>query len=178
MSDMSNLPAGVQDYLISEDALRRAQLLQDHPQLAEELKSPEVREIILAWLASDPARQASNESLLENCIEFLTAGAAPGEAAVIRPFSLHGNQHVRLRSYEFLVSLYFPDRNREALMSVLQLMLSDHSETVRREAAGFVQRANLSGEMTPFLRVWRDRAEEDGRGAEESFELINRLLTP
>lgn len=178
MSKMNNVSPAVQRYLESEDAFARAQLLQANPNLETELQSADVRQAILTWLSVEDAWQRDTESLTENCIEFLTPKAAPGEAETIRQFSLHSNPHIRLRSYEFLVNLYFPDRNREALLVVLQAMLSDQSETIRREAAGYIERAGAGADLQPFLRRWQAQAAERGWTESESFELVARLLAP
>ena len=136
----------------------------------------EIRQAIVAWLSGDEAWQGEAEILAENCIEFLTPKAAADEAAVIKQFLLHANPHIRLRAHEFLLTLYFPDRNREALFMVLHAMLSDQSETIRREAAGYIQRAGAVVHLRPFLERWQAQARERGWAETESFELVARLL--
>ncbi len=155
----------------------RAQLLQQHPQLETDLESAEVRQAIVAWLSGEEAWQNNVENLAENCIEFLAPKATAREAETVRQFSLHNNPHIRLRSYEFLVTLYFPDRNREALLVVLQAMLSDQSETIRREAAGYIERSGAVTDLRPFLKRWQVQAGERGWAESESFELVARLMT-
>lgn len=173
---MDNVPAVVRRYLQSGDALTRAQLLREYPELAAELESDAVRQAILVWLSDEAAWRGDAERLVENCIEFLTARATADEAGVIRPFALHSNPHIRLRSFEFLLSLHFADHNQEALIVVLQSMLADQSEIVRREAAAFIEKTGVLGELRPFLLRWRAQAVERGLAETESFELVDRLL--
>lgn len=176
MKRMKKVPTDVQHYLESEDALVRAQLLQAHPALETELQSENLRRALLAWLSEEAAWASEAENLAGNCIEFLTPKASADEAETVRQFSLHGNPHVRLRSYEFLINLYFPDGNQQALLVVLQAMLSDRSEAIRREAAGYIQRAGAGVVLQPFLRRWQALALERGWNETESFELVARLL--
>lgn len=174
---MQDLPDEVKAYFSSEDAFTRAQLLQTHPQLDETLNSPELVAKLLQWLSSPDAwADETDVNFLLSVLGFLRTHAKESEASVIKVFLLHANPLVRLRVYEYLLTLYFPDKNREALFLLLQAMLSDQDEQVRAEAAGYIQRGDAVTYLRAFLERWIKTASDRGWGNTESFELVERLL--
>ena len=173
---MENFPEELKAYFSSGDALSRAQLLQTHPQLQETLNSPALVTELLQWLSTNEPWDEANLSLTINVLSFLRAHARESDASTVKPFLLHPNALVRLRVYEYLLTLYFPDRNREALFLLLQGMLSDQDEQVRAEAASYIQRSDAVEYLRGFLERWIKTAADSGRGNTESFELIERLL--
>ncbi len=173
---MESFPDQVKEYLASDDALVRKQLFQREPGLQQTLADPETRAAILNWLADDQAWEPSVEGLIQNCLIFLQGDASVSEDKTVRSFLLHPNPYVRLRAYEFLLSLYFPDKNREALFLLLHGMLSDSDDAVRTQAARYIERAGAVEELSQFLERWYKTAPNLGWEGTESFELVGRLL--
>jgi hypothetical protein len=173
---MEAIPPEVREYLSTKDALFRAHVVQRYPVLDQVLNSPATRKALLDWLASDAAWNPTISSFTSNCLEFLRVGAAEGEAQTVRAFLLHPDPYVRLRAYEFLLTLYFPDKNREAMLLLLQGMLSDNDDVVRAQAASYIERADAVSELKDFLQQWYKSAPLRGWARTESFELIERLL--
>jgi len=173
---MQEIPEEVRAYLSSDDALMRAQLLQTYPSLQQTLSDPQTRTALLSWLASDEAWQPDATGFVAHALAYLRVGAKQDEAPIVRTFLVHTDAHVRLRAYEFLLSLYFPDRNPEAMFLLLHGMLLDGDDTVRAQAAHYIERANAVGELRGFLESWRKVAPSRGWDGSESFELVERLL--
>lgn len=171
-----SIPTVVTAYLSSEDKLRRAQLLADHPELGQLLEDPSTRTELVDWLRTDEADEPESAPLVAGVLMFLRTAAAAHEAAVIRPFTLHPDPIVRLRAYEILLTLYFPDRNPDALLLVLQSMLSDPHDGVRAQGARYVERAGAVAELAPFLTGWTRKAREREWDEGESAEVVDRLL--
>src|SRR5260370_22553026 len=173
---MQEIPAGVREYLSTTDSLYRAEVAQRYPDLQKALNDPATRKAVLDWLASDEAWDSANSGFTSNCLEFLRAGATEGEAQIVRGFLLHPEPQVRLRAYEFLLTLYFPDKNREAMFLLLHGMLSDNDDMVRAQAARYIERANAVAELRDFLQRWYKTASDRGWAGTERFELVERLL--
>jgi hypothetical protein len=171
-----SIPPAVRAYLSSEDGLRRAQLSADHPELAEQLADPATRQALLDWLRSDEAQYPEAAPLVAGNIAFLRTAAEPGEASTLRPYTLHPDPAVRLSAFEFLLTLYFPDRNPDALLMVLQSMLADADDAVRTHGARYVERAGAASELAPFLARWAREAPDRDWQAGESAEVVGRLL--
>ncbi|HOU40207.1 MAG TPA: hypothetical protein PK829_02960, partial [Promineifilum sp.] len=83
---------------------------------------------------------------------------------------------VRLAAYEFLLTLYYPDKNREALLQLLQNMLSDSEDAIRAAGARYADQADVAAELRSFLLRWQKTAPGQGWANTESFELVGRLL--
>lgn len=175
-SEKGGLPDDFRAYLSSSDKLFRAQLLQERPLLAEELKDPSVRTALLAWIASSEAKGASLNAMRSNALEFLRTGASPEEADVVRRFLLDLDPNVRLGAFEFLLTLYFPDKDPEALLMLLHSMLMDPSDLVRSQAVHYIERSGLAGRLRDFLRSWLDAAAARGWDTGEDYELVSRLV--
>jgi hypothetical protein len=175
---MSEIPIAVQQYLASEDDWFRHGIIQQNPRLVETLTDPGTRRAIVDWLSSDAAYAEAQIGLAVNYLKFLRPAARPDEASAIRTLLLHPNLQVRLCAYEFLLTLYFPDKNREALLGLLTGMLSDAEDAVRAEAAQYIERANATAELKDFLQRWIRMAVERGWGSSESYEIVVRLLNP
>lgn len=173
---MQDLSDEVKAYLASGDALVRAQLLQNYPQLRERLDSPDTIAKLLEWLSGNEPWLEANTALTINVLSFLRAHAKESDAAPLKALLLHPNALVRLRTYEYLLTLFFPDKNREALFMLFHGMLSDQSEQVRIEGVSYLERAHAVGELKPFLERWMKAAEERGLRNSESYERIERLL--
>lgn len=171
-----DIPPVVRDYLAREDSLARAQLVSAHLEVKEQLGNPATRRAIIKWLAADEARRPEMTGLVAGSLGFLRAEAEPGEAMVVRPFTLHPEPIVRLRAFEFLLTLYFPDRNREALLMVLQSMLVDSHDAVRTQGVRYLERADAGAELGTFLAGWAREAPGKGWHTGESAELVEWLL--
>jgi len=173
---MKQIDPEVREYIASDESMTRVTILQRHEGLKERLKTPETRRGIIDWLGTAEAWQDANAGFVNKCIQFLNDGAKEAEADTIRPFLLHGDPFVRLRASEFLITLYFPDRNPEALLGVLQIMLLDREDAVRTAGLRYVERAALQDRFHAFLERWV--ALERGRGVRgtESLEVAERLL--
>lgn len=173
---MNGLSIEIREYFSSGDDCHRASILERYPDLKETLREKETRSAILDWLATDEAHAESFTELVFNLLEYIRVGVSENEVSTIRPFLLNPNPAVRLRSYEVLLTLYFPDKNKEALFVLLHSMLSDDDEMIRAQAVNYIERANATKELLPFLERWRKMAIERGWSKKESFELVERLL--
>jgi hypothetical protein len=169
-----DLPDSVTMYLASDSALFRSQLRQDHPELDQQLAAPETRRAMLHWMQSDD-RTPDDPDLIATILGHLRAGADQSEADTIRPFTLHATPLVRLRAFEFLMTLYFPSENRPALLALLQTMLVDDDDGVRAAAARYVERADAAVNLAAYLRQWLGTAEGRGWVGTESHRLVSRL---
>jgi len=173
---MDDLPIEVRAFLSTNDSLAQAELAQRYPDLNATLADPAVRAAVLAWLADDDAWVEANAHITLNALRYLRSAADPGEAQAIRPFLLHPQPRVRLAAYEFLLTLYYPDKNREALLQLLQNMLSDSQDAIRAAGARYAQQADVTPELHSFLQRWQKTAGGQGWTDTESFELVQRLL--
>jgi ADP-ribosylglycohydrolase len=173
---MQAIPAEVREYLSTSDSLYRAQVVQRYPDLQQTLNDPATRKAILDWLTSDEAWEPSLSSFTSNSLALLRVGAAQEEAQIVRSFLLHPDPWVRLSAYDFLLTLYFPDRNREAMFLLLHGMLSDNDDMVRAQAARYIERADAVDELRDFLQRWYKEAPGRGWADTESFELVGGLL--
>ena len=172
-----DLPESVRSYLATEDALARAQLVADHPEIEAVLADAATRQTILDWLSGAEAQHPEHTSLVLGSLEFLRSGADPQDAAAVRSYTLHPDAGVRLRAFELLLTLYFPDRNREALLMVLQAMLTDADDRVRSAGARYVDRAGAAAELGTFLAGWSQQASARDWHTTESAEVVDRLLS-
>ena len=173
---MEEIPSEIRAYLSTNDSLFRVQIAQHYPGLQQTLNDPASRKAILNWLASDEAWDPTVSGFTSNSLEFLRAGAVEDEAQIVRGFLLHSDPQVRLRAYEFLLTLYFPDKNREAMFLLLHSMLSDTDDMVRTQAARYIERANAGTDLKDFLQRWYKTAPDRGWDGTESFELVEHLL--
>lgn len=173
---MTDIPSTVKAYLATDDAFVRAQLLQQHPGLEQQLHAPQTRAAILAFLQNDTAWSPSSMPLTLNCIEFLRNGASEAEAASLRPFLLHEDRRVRLAAYEYLRVLYYPDKNREAMNQLYQNMLMDNEDTVRVQAIRYLKQTGAREDLRTFLQRWYKTAPGHDWDKSESYELMKRLL--
>jgi hypothetical protein len=175
---MPEIPEDVKAYLVSHNVLAREQLHQQYPNLEQLMGDPQTRKTILDWLASEEAWADSSAVLAMRCLEFLQNGATEDEAPIVKTFLLHSNTFVRLRAFEFLLTLYFPDKNREAMFILLHSMLFDPDDTVRVSGVSYIERANAIGELKEFLQRWIKVAASRGWENTQSYELIEQLLAP
>lgn len=173
---LPDLPDSVLQYLVSADSLVRAQLIAAHGDLPAILSSLETRSALLRWLGSGDAFEPAVASLVVSALELLRLGESEQEEAIVRTFLLHENQEVRLRAYECLLTRYFPDKNRQAMVLLLHSMVTDESDMVRTAATDYIQRARIENEMRDFLARWIPFATRRGWIASESYELVERLL--
>jgi hypothetical protein len=173
---MQSIPAEVREYLASNDSLLRAELSRRYPDLNQTLNDPSTRSAVLAWLAGNEAWQDDLIHFTINCLKYLQGKASSDESQVVRSFLLHPNPHVRLAAYENLLTLYFPDKNPEALLQLLQNMFSDSDETIRVEAARYARQSGVVPELKGFLQRWRKLAVTQGWENFESVELVDQLL--
>lgn len=161
----------VMAYLATGDAMCRAELKAADPALEDQLASAEQQRAVLAWLGTPEAAAADN-ALVAHALSFARPAATPDDAETVRPYTLDDDPRVRQAAYELLLSLYFPDVNRPALLLVLQAMLGDESEHIRTMGASFVERAGAAAELAPYLRRWAGRQPGDTPAG----EIVGRLL--
>lgn len=173
---MQEIPTEVREYLAVNDSPARVQLFQSHPDLKDLLEDPRTRAVILDWLGSEEAWDKSRSSFVSNCLEFLRPGAQQSDEQMVRAFLLHEDPFVRLRAYELLLTLYYPEHNRNAMFLLLHGMLSDPDDRVRVSAAAYIQGVGAAGELKGFLQRWLKLAPEKGWEGSESFEMVDRLL--
>ena len=173
---MAEIPTEVKSYLASPDVLVREQLRQRHPNIEQLMAEPQTRKTLLEWLASEKAWDESNADFAMHCLQFLQNGATQEEARTVKPFLLHPNAFVRLRAFEFLLNLYFPDKNREAMFLLLHSMLFDQADAVRTSGAQYIDRANAVPELRDFLQRWIKVGASRGWEKTQSYELVQHLL--
>lgn len=173
---MVELPEAVKAYLTSHNILLREQVKQRYPNIDQVMADPDTEKTILSWLESQVAWEEANAELVMRCLEFLQQRANERHAPVVKTFLLHSSSFVRLRAFEFLLMLYFPDKNREAMFLLLHTMLLDPDDTVRNSAAAYIERANAVPELRDFLQQWLRTAPTRGWENSESFERIQQLL--
>lgn len=173
---MQDIPAEVREYLTAGDGLGQIAVEEAHPDVKRTLADPRTRVAILNYLATDKPWQEPSPGFIINALAFLQGGAAAGEIPVIRPYLLHPIAVVRLRAYEFLLSVYFPTQAREPLLLLLQNMLLDPDDVVRAQAVRYAQRANAVGELKEFLKRWYKLAPSRRWDATESFDLVGPLI--
>lgn len=174
--NMETIPKEVRAYLSTNDSLARAQLKQQVADLDEKLNAAETRTAVLNWLTTDDAWADTAVHFTMNCLSYLRGKASPDEAPTLRAFLLHPQPAVRRAAYECLLTLYYPDKNREALLQLLQNMLSDTDEAVRVEGARYVKQSGVAPDLKSFLQRWYKVAQDQGRSDSESVELVERLL--
>jgi hypothetical protein len=172
---MQAIPIEVREYLSTNDSLVRAQISQRYPNLSDILDSPSTRAAVLAWLGSNEAWEDSLIHFTINSLKYMQGKASTDESQTIRAFLLHPHPQVRLAAYENLLTLYFPDKNPEALMQLLQNMLSDNDEMLRVEAAHYVKQSGVAAELKGFLQRWRQMGVAPENS--ESRELVDGLLS-
>jgi hypothetical protein len=172
---VAEIPPEVKEYLSMEDGLARVELLHQHPRLEERLQDPATRQAVLDWLGGNEARQPAWSGLAASALAFVRPGITPDDAPVVRTFLVHPVPAVRRGAFELLLTLYFPDRDREALLMLLHSMLLDADDTVRSAAARYVERIGLAEELGAFLRSWLEAAGARSWADTESYELVNRL---
>jgi len=173
---MAEIPEEVKAYLISPNVLLREQVRQRYPNIDQIMADPETQKTILSWLQSQDAWEEPNAELVMRCLDFLQEQASAQPAPTVKTFLMHSNAFVRLRAFEFLLMLYFPDKNREALFLLLHNMLFDPDNTVRNSAAAYIERANAVPELREFLQQWLKVAPGRGWEKTESFERVQELL--
>jgi hypothetical protein len=173
---LRGVPDEVQQYLSSRDGLFRAALQSQYPNLQARLSDPAVRDAVAAWLASDEALNEGSVDLLMNALEYLRPTATEADGAAVRSLLMHMEPFVRLAAYNFLVSLYFPDKNRQALLMVLNGMLSDEADAIRQRGAEYVERAGAGAELKLFLQRWLQTASARGWMDTDTYRLIDRLV--
>lgn len=173
---MTYIPPEVKQYLSSDDDLLRARLVQQYPRLQETVDDPKTRVAILEWLASDEAHEKSSAGFASACLKFLRAKASQNEAPIVKTFLLHTDSHVRLRAYEFLLTLFFREKDREAMLGLLHSMLSDSDDMVRAQSARYIERTGAADELQDHLQRWHLDALSRGWRGTQSFELVEHLL--
>lgn len=172
---MQDIPDQVLQYLSTKDSIVRAQIADQNPGLQQTLNDPATRTAILKWLGTEAAWEPSVADLVIACLEILRGGSVE-DAQIIRPFVLNPNSFVRIGAFEFLLALYYPDKNLDALLLVFQNMLSDQSDKVRSLAAHYIENINITSELKEFLERWYKNARNRGWEVTESFERIGRIL--
>ncbi|WP_020669586.1 hypothetical protein [Amycolatopsis nigrescens] len=173
-----DIPPLVRSYLATDDGMVRNQLLTEHPEVQEQLTDPRTRRAVLDWLGGEEARQAGLAGFVAGCLSYLRTHAVPEEAVEVRPFTLHPEPVVRVKAYEVLLTLYYPDKNREALLMVLQAMLADPADAVRTQGAHFVASADARQELDAFLAGWAREAPGKGWDTGQAAWHVRQLLDP
>lgn len=174
---MNALPENIQKYLtVWNDTLARSTLLEEQPELTGLMDEPSTRQTLLDWLAGSESLEPQNVLLTANSLQLLRPQAQSSDAPVVRKLLMHPEALVRLRTYEFLLTLYFPDKNPEALIMLLNSMLMDADDTIRTQGVRYIQRANAVAELHDFLVSWQQAATARGWLTSESYELVQQLL--
>ena len=171
---LDQIPIEVRDYLTANDGLAQAAVKEKYPNLRQTLDAPETRAAIIRYLASREP-WADKSGFTRNVLGFLQNGASEEEAASIRPLLRHPDPWVRLRTYEYLMAIYYPPRDHQAMSNLFQEMLDDSDEIVRVQAARWIKGLNMSSEMHDFLQRWVKLAVERKWDTQESFSLIQAL---
>lgn len=174
---MSELPENIQKYLtVWNDTLARGMLLEEQPELTNLLDDPSTRHTLLQWLAGVESLDPQNALLTANALQFLRPSATSSDLSIVRKLLMHSDTIVRMRTYEFLLTLYFPDKNPEAMLMLLNSMLMDSDDTIRTQGVRYIQRANAVAELRDFLMSWQQAAASRGWLDSDSYELVQQVL--
>ena len=172
---MREIPQEVQEYLTAGDGLGRKAVEAQHPDVKRKLQSPETREKLMAYLASEePWKDAPGFTI--NALGVVQTGAKAGEAETIRPLLLHPEGMVRGKAYEFLMAIYYPAGERGSMLTLFQSMLMDSDGMVRAQGAQFIKGMKGQAELKPFLERWLKLAPARGWDKHESFENVQNLV--
>lgn len=173
---MHDLPKEVVEYLSSDDSLGRAALSERNPQLDTVLHDPSTRKSLITWLGGDEPWEPESTEFTENTLGFILGFANAEDADIVRQFLLHSDPHIRLRASEYLLGLYFPDKNDDAMFLLLQNMIMDKDDMVRTMAVNYMERAKAIPKFEKFLRRWIKIAHTRGWKDTESFETVETVL--
>jgi hypothetical protein len=173
---MQELSPEIRAYLSTDDDYYRASLLEQYPHLEQTMADPETRDAVIYWLSSDEAYEEPFTDLTLNALEYIRIGVSKDEIGIVRPLTLSSNPLIRLHAYEVLLTLYFPDKNKEAMFILLHGMLSDDSDIVSSQAVNYIERAGAVSELRGYLERWYQKAQDQGLDQMDSVELVERLL--
>lgn len=175
---MQGIPAEVREFLTAGDGLARKAVQEQHPDIKERLRSPEIRAKLMHYLASDEPWRDPEPGFTINALGVVQEGAQARETAGIRPLLMHPEGMVRLGAYQFLMAVYYPAGERGSMMTLFQSMLLDPDAMVRAQGAQFIKGMQAQAEMRPFLERWAKLAPSRGWDKDDGFEAVRRLLTP
>jgi hypothetical protein len=173
---MTQLPTELIDYFSQDGGLGELEVLRRHPGVNQRVETPETRRTLLEWLAGDDPWSAGREGVLVHVLQFVRGRADAGEAPRVKPFLLHSEPRVRQAAYDFLLALYFPDRNPDAVFLLLTGMLSDESDAVRTAGALYAARTEATEALRGFLARWLALAPARGWSGTDSHAQVARLV--
>jgi hypothetical protein len=173
---MAEIPPEVKEYILAPDTMTRGPLIQRHPDLPKTLADPHTRAAVVRWLASDEAWASGALSLTEGCVGFLAPHPEPAEVPIVRTFLLHFDPHVRLHAYEHLLTLYYPDKNRDAMYLLFSAMLEDQHDIVRKNGALFIRSSGAIDEFRPTLERWLKLSPGRGWQRSDAHAIIEQLV--
>ncbi len=175
---MNEVPDEVKQYILATDAMTRGRIAEQHPDVVRKLEQPSTRAGMLEFLANPSAFSAGALSLATGYLAYLGHAPAAAEAPIVRSHLLHPATPVRLKAYEYLLMLYFPDKNRDAMYLLLQQMLQDPQDQVRAAAARYVESTSTLDQFRPTLARWLDVAAQRGWAGGDAHEKIERMIHP
>lgn len=170
------IPVDVREFLTAGDGLGQAAVMERHPNVKQNLKSPETRAALVAYLSSNEPWDNPTPSLTLNALAHIQRGATPEEAEHIRPFLLHDNPWVRLRTYQYLMVLFYPTKERQSMLTLFAGMLLDPDEVVRLQGARLITGTQTEKDLTPFLTRWLQTAKARGWEKLDSYLTVRDLL--
>ena len=173
---VEGVPDYVVDYAANFDGLYLVTLQSQHPDVEEQLGSPEVQEAFLKWLTTDAAWKPEMSSVTWGAIRAIYPRRSEQDAKVVRPFLKHEDRRVREQAYSVLVSHVFgkPEKRKD-LLALLQQMLQDSSPYVQKLALGFVERSKAQEDLRPDLEALKSQVEKLTPKT-EVCELLERIL--
>jgi hypothetical protein len=175
---VQEIPSDVREYLTAGDGLARKSVEAQHPDIRQKLQTPDTRAKLIRYLASDEPWQDPSPGMAVNTLGVLQAGAKQEEVPVIRPYLMHPQPQLRLRAYEFLMSVYYPAGERGSMLTLFQSMLLDSEDTIRMQGAQFIKGMKGQTELQPFLERWLKLAPQKGWDKTDSFGAVQNLVAP
>jgi hypothetical protein len=174
---MQEVPAEVKEYILAPDTMTRGPLVERHPDLLKTMEDPRTRKAMLQWLATDEAFTHQGLALAGGYLLFL-ANHHPqaSETPIVRPFLMHPDPEVRLHAYEHLLTLYYPDKNREAMYLLFTAMLEDQQDLVRKNGASFIRSSGAIDEFRPTLERWLKLSPGRGWQHTDAHVVIEQLV--
>jgi hypothetical protein len=166
----------VKEYLSATDPMSRAGVKTRYPGIENKMKEPRTHSDILTWLASEFPWKSEYASFAANCLSFLYSEASESERERLRPFLLHYDAQVRLKAYDYFVLTYFPDKNKQALLLLMESMLVDDDDRVRIAGIRYIERIGAEKEFINVFRAWQFLASLKAWQQSGSAELVAGII--
>lgn len=171
----SEIPSEVRAYLSAGDGLGQASVREQHPDLDRVLNAPSTRSAIVAYLASEETLKDSDPGFAMNALAFLQSAANAQEAGSIHRLLRHPNPSIRARAAGYMMAVYYPVRDRNAMLSLFKETLNDSDETVRVQTARWIKGTDSAPLLEGFLENWTLLARKNKWDKTESFQIIQSL---